>query len=107
MKKKVIKIASLLLMAVVLVCARQVYVNAGTITASSESERLITGDIGRYVLNYTGNTNHVDWWDKQTENKNVSRNFKDRTDIESENNSTGRLTAGASDARIARAYLYS
>ena len=105
MKKKIVKIALLFLIVLAMVNIKQTVISASTLTASSNSVKLIQSMIGRYELNYTGNTNHFDsWWTGSTQ-KSVSLNYKDRADITSENNSTGTLTPGASDARIAKAFL--
>lgn len=95
----------LLATAVAVTCASLFTVKAATLTASNGAVRLLNDYKGRYKLNFTGNTNHFDQWDDDSEELYVTRNFKDRSDIPSENNSTGMLTRGAEDARIAKAFL--
>ncbi len=95
----------LLTIAVVTVCVGLSTINAATLTASNNPVNLLYNFMGRYEFNYTGNTNHFDSWWTGSEQKIVSLNYKDRVDIASENNSTGKLIPRASDARIARAFL--
>ena len=105
MEKTYRKILLVLFTVIALVCTGQTIAYAGTSAVADGPINLIGSMSGRYELNYTGNTNHFDQWDDHSEVLYVSRNFKDRKDIASENNSTGMLTAGAQDARIARAFL--
>ena len=67
--------------------------------------RIIYDAIGHYALNYTGNTNHYDYWNTNGTSKRVNRNYKDRTDISTLNNSTAVINKTDSQSAIKKAYL--
>lgn len=73
-------------------------VNAGPI-------RILYDTIGHYALNYTGNTNQYDYWDEKGTSRLVHKNYKDRLDIVSENNSSAEIGKSNNSSRIVKAYL--
>ncbi len=67
--------------------------------------RMLYDVIGHYALNYTGNTNHYDYWNTNGTGKLVSRNYNDRSDIVSENNSSALIAKSNDNSKIVKAYL--
>lgn len=66
--------------------------------------KLIYDYIGHYELNYTGNTNNYDYWNDSGTSKLVSKTYKDRSDIAS-NNSSATISKADSKSKIVKAYL--
>ncbi len=67
--------------------------------------KLIYDYIGHYELNYTGNTNNYDYWNSSGTSRIVSKNYKDRTDIATDNNSSATISKTDSKSKIVKAYL--
>ena len=86
------------------------FVMSGNIVSAEEEYsggpvKVIYDYIGHYSLNYTGNTNHYDYWNANGTSKLVSRNYKDRTDISTNNNSSAKISKTDSQSTIKKAYL--
>ena len=67
--------------------------------------KVIYDFIGHYSLNYTGNTNHYDYWNANGTNRLVNCNYIDRTDIPSSNNSVATIAPTDSESTMKAAYL--
>ena len=67
--------------------------------------KIIYDFLGHYSLNYTGNTNHYDYWNANGTTKIVSRNYKDRSDISSANNSSASVNPTDDVSTVKKAYL--
>lgn len=67
--------------------------------------KLIYDYIGHYELNYTGSTNNYDYWNSSGTSKIVSKNYKDRTDIATDNNSSATVSKTDSKSKIVKAFL--
>ena len=72
---------------------------------SGGAVKVIYDYIGHYALNYTGNTNHYDYWSANGTNKLVSNNYKDRADIPSSNNSSASINPTDDKSEIKYAFL--
>ena len=67
--------------------------------------KVIYDFIGHYSLNYTGNTNHYDYWNANGTSKLVSKNYKDRTEVPGTNNSTATISKTDNQSTIKYAVL--
>lgn len=85
--------------------AGNVFASSTETNDTSEPIRLIYDFIGRYSLNFIGNTNHYALWDESGKGQLLSRNYKDRKDLDSKNNSTAVLSPTNDSSKIKKAYL--
>lgn len=88
-----------------IVVDKTVFADASTETYTGGPIKVVYDYIGHYALNYTGNTNHYDYWNATGTSKLVSRNYKDRTDFSSNNNSSAMISQTDSSSTIKHAFL--
>lgn len=87
------------------VCDANVDAKENIIEYDGGAKKIIYDVLGHYSLNYTGNTNHYDYWDASGTKKLVSRNYIDRADIAGINNSSASINPTDSKSSIKKAYL--